>query len=357
MIVQFRTSTAIPIDSFALMGINVKNQPDAIGRFGTGLKYAVAVILRHGGDLKVFVDGVEYMFYLSDKEFRGKVFKQVRMKKRKGLASWFSSKALPFTTEFGKDWELWQAYRELESNTRDERGETVTFDDPEDPDAVPPAEGTVIQVDCHDFYEQISEAKVFLPAEPGNLIYSDSIVNIYDAPSKFLYYQGIRVYSLRYPARLTYDFKKGSVQLTEDRTAGNNWYLIHVLSMIVQSKMERQDIIYKVLSKSKDQNRFTPTFETMELNFDYTEKGSPQFAHAAERLVWSGHAGKSVAGYVPSFSAYHSRKDDVTISMPRADWNRVEEALNEWKIRGGHELEVEMSVRRLIDKIDSGIIF
>ena len=31
------------------MGINVKENPDAIGTFGTGLKYALSIILRMGG--------------------------------------------------------------------------------------------------------------------------------------------------------------------------------------------------------------------------------------------------------------------------------------------------------------------
>lgn len=361
MIVQFITPTAIPLDSFALMGINAKTDSNAIGRFGTGLKYAVAVILRHGGDLKVFVDGVEYMFYLAYKEFRGKTFRQVRMRRRKGYNKWFSSRALPFTIELGKDWQLWQAYRELESNTRDERGVTRTFQDPEDPEAVPPAAGTVIQVNCPGFYEQIAEAEVFLNTpDQSKLVYSDDMVDIYDLPSKHLYYRGIRVYTLRYPARLTYDFKRGSVTLTEDRTAANNWYLIHMLSIIIQSKMDRRDILYKALSKSRDQNKYSPTFETMELNFDYTEAGSEHFSYASAALSSRGLAGKSIAGYLPSYTAYKDRKDNVSIDLPRSDWDNIELVLKFWLERFIGDAEQEQrraSAKRLLSKIQPATMF
>ena len=73
MIVQFKTPTSVPLEAFSLMGVNVKTSNNAIGRFGTGLKYAVAVILRYGGSIQLFIDGVEHEFYLSKKEFRGKI--------------------------------------------------------------------------------------------------------------------------------------------------------------------------------------------------------------------------------------------------------------------------------------------
>lgn len=359
MIVQFRTPTAIPLEAFSLLGVNVKTTTTAIGRFGTGLKYAVAVILRHGGIIKLFVEGVEYEFYLHSKEFRGKTFQQIRMRKRDSgpIGRWLSSKALPFTTEFGKDWKLWQAYRELESNTIDEGGETLTFvyDGTNGGKSFrydPPAKGTTIIVDCPGFYEVTQSSGVFLrDQDHGLMVYSDDSVTIYDAPSKYLYYQGIRVYDLRYPARLTYDFKQGYVNLTEDRTAGNAWYLLHMLGLILQQKMDSRNVLYKVLSKSRDENRYTPTFETMELNFDHTEPGSAAFAVAAEKLNQSGTGGKSISGYYGSYGAYVQRKDEMSVTLPRKDWDLVSEALSASLIDLILPDEVVAAVSRLQDKI------
>ena len=105
----FKTPGRIPLEAFSTFGINVKKSNDPIGRFGTGLKYAVAVILRLGGTIEFWVDGVHHIFYLKEDKFRGESFDFIRMKKEKGLLSkvgWEYTK-LPFTTELGKDWQLW----------------------------------------------------------------------------------------------------------------------------------------------------------------------------------------------------------------------------------------------------------
>lgn len=355
MIVQFRTPTTIPLEAFSLLGVNVKTSSSAIGRFGTGLKYAVAVILRHGGTLQLFVDGTEYEFYLHSKDFRGKTFQQIRMRKRDSgpLGRWLSSKALPFTTEFGKDWKLWQAFRELMSNTKDEAGEVLTFKygPKESPGFNPPAKGTTIIVDCPAFYEAMQEAEVFLVHDGQELVYEDDSVEIYNRPSKHLYYQGIRVYDLRYPARLTYNFKTGYVNLTEDRTAGNAWYLMHSLGLILQQKMTRRDMLYKVLTQSTKDNRYTPTFETMELNFDHTEPGSVEFGSVAQSLVSRGSGGKSISGYYGSWSSYKERKDDKQITLPRMDWDLISEALSASLIDLILPDDQVAAVSRLQDKI------
>jgi len=347
MIVQFKTPGEIPLDAFSLLGINVKHSPTAIGRFGTGLKYAVAVILRHGGEIKLFINMVEYEFYLAKKDFRGKTFQQVRMRKRGGLGKWLTSKALPFTTEFGKDWGLWQAYRELESNTRDEDGVTSIGTD-----MGIPARGTLIHVDCPGFHEHIEKAEAFLPEEKdrGNRVYSGPMVDIYDRPSKHLYYQGIRVFDLRYPARMTYDFKAPYVQLTEDRTAANSWNMMYHLAMIFQKEVTDRSILYKALSKTKDEDRWNATFETMDLNFDYTEEGSDSFALVAHRLTSAGSGGRSISGYYGSHSSYSSLQAEKSVSLPRLDWDNICTFIKE--VRGQIDSKsVEASVDKLMAKI------
>lgn len=56
-VVQFRTPGLIPLEAFDTMGISAKVGDHPIGRFGTGLKYAVAVILREGGIIRLFRPG------------------------------------------------------------------------------------------------------------------------------------------------------------------------------------------------------------------------------------------------------------------------------------------------------------
>ena len=54
MKVYFYNNGFLPRDSFALMGASEKSE-GAIGFFGTGLKYAIACILRWNGSIEIKV--------------------------------------------------------------------------------------------------------------------------------------------------------------------------------------------------------------------------------------------------------------------------------------------------------------
>ena len=43
--ISFITPTALPIEAATTMGVSVKETDGAIGKFGTGLKYAIAGVL------------------------------------------------------------------------------------------------------------------------------------------------------------------------------------------------------------------------------------------------------------------------------------------------------------------------
>jgi hypothetical protein len=107
-------------------------------------------------------------------------------------------------------------YRELEANRIDEGGKTYIIDGEPSNDFV----GTtriVVQnealVACHEARDTI-----FLPqAARGALEHSTADVEVFDAPSKHLYYRGMRVYDLPKPALRTYNVLR-ELELTEDRT-------------------------------------------------------------------------------------------------------------------------------------------
>lgn len=334
MITQFRTTTAIPLEAFTILGINVKFTATAIGRFGTGLKYAVAVILRHGGRFRLFVEGVEYEFYLGKLTFRGTDFKQIRMRKRNGLGKWLSSKALPFTTEFGKDWKLWQAYRELESNTRDEGGETWSFLEEEvegqhflpREDYRPPARGTTIQIECPGFAEAIKKDEVFLDRGNRKLLHSCPAFDIYEGDSRHIYYQGIRVYELRYPARFTYDFKPGYVTLTEDRTAANAFMLFYYIAKEAMDFSD-EDLLRKIMAKGD-----APCMETHDLNFDTDRQARQAFRTVAHSLWTGGSLGKSGGSWRAVSVSRSSATADISVTLSRGTWELLLKAVE----RGRH---------------------
>lgn len=285
--VAFCTPGKIPMDAFTIMGVNVKVSDNPIGRFGTGLKYAVAVILRHGGSIQLFIGGVEYEFYIHKRDFRGEEIKQIRMRKKDGLGKWLSSRALPFTTQLGRNWELWQAYRELESNTRDESGWTMVAEEGSHVQLTDDA-GTMFVIDCPGFVEQVKEAKVFLDPSQLHLAYKNPMLEAYSEPSQYLYYRGIRVYTLRYKSRLTYNFTNG-VDLTEDRTLSYPYYMYSVIAQALMSCDDRK-LLRRVLAKPETHEG--PRFETNDLQLNSEAKANDTFRSVAASLTAEGRGGE-----------------------------------------------------------------
>ena len=115
----FENEGELDIRALTIMGLNVKETDTPIGYFGTGFKYGVAVAVRNGCSV-IIQDGtgVESRISQADQEFRGQTYSGLRLEELE----------LPFTTDLGKKWELWQAYREFKSNCMDEGGEVSASD-------------------------------------------------------------------------------------------------------------------------------------------------------------------------------------------------------------------------------------
>lgn len=224
MPIAFRTPTLIPMKAFTTFGVNAKpNSENPIGYFGTGLKYAVAVTLRLGGKISLWLGNDEYVFFTRDLDFRGSEFTEIRMKRRRGLTT-FMNTAMPYTTLLGRDWEPWMVVRELESNTRDEGGSSLQLDDenPSEMSWLNTFNGkrgeSYIIIDCpviEAAYEEMDS--IFMP-EDLELITLNDNVEVYNAESDYIFFRGMRIVKTNHRCMFTYNFL-ADVELTEDRTA------------------------------------------------------------------------------------------------------------------------------------------
>lgn len=114
--VVFRNRGLIDTRAITTFGISAKDPSNAnpIGYFGTDLKYAIAVLLRRQIPITI-MSGLEVLrFEVRSDVVRSKPFEMVCM----------NGNPIGFTTDLGKNWELWQAFRELYSNCIDEFGKT-----------------------------------------------------------------------------------------------------------------------------------------------------------------------------------------------------------------------------------------
>lgn len=313
----FENDGVVPLEAFTTFGMSAKpGSTNPIGKFGTGLKYAVAITLCLGGTFRLWRGEEEYVFYTKDEDFRGKTFAKVRMKRRKGILSAWRYEALPFTTELGKHWEPWMAVRELEANVRDEENGTSCTIGTDGPTQYLPREGrTVIVIDCDAMEEAYGKLdEIFLP-EREPLFENDS-VRIFDGPSNHVFYRGMRVTDLRKPSLYTYEMKH--VFLTEDRTSQypflDNGNMKKALLACPSNAM------VKYVVDNADGHH--------ESTFDWDDKG-PKASSAWYGALTRSSVGGRFAALRDNLHYGLGRNEDVEVTMEVRMWERVLETMRD----------------------------
>jgi hypothetical protein len=211
----FSTQSKLDLRSLTTFGVNSKpNSKNPIGYFGTGLKYAFAVLARESIDVKIVIANKPYTLAVVAETFREKEFEFLYLVDGGG-----KRKKLPFTTELGKNWKLWQAFRELYTNTIDENGSIAKGVD----DTTYIGRGTYTIVAGEAFAEVFDQRFTHTFIREG-LGLTGGGVQILNRPSDAIYYRGVRVMELPKgtPSLLTYNILD-PIKLTEDRTAECQW--------------------------------------------------------------------------------------------------------------------------------------
>lgn len=112
--IVFETNGEIDVAAITTFGVSVKVGDNPIGMFGTGLKYGVAVLLRTGHRVTGFIGEEPIEFSTRRQLIRGRAFEVVELRRGDG-----QPESAGFTTDLGKTWQVWMAYRELYCNARD----------------------------------------------------------------------------------------------------------------------------------------------------------------------------------------------------------------------------------------------
>ena len=204
------------IDPMAMLtfGVSAKANDSAIGMFGTGFKYAVAVLLRNGFKFTVFSGDKSYSFDTQEQTIRDQQFNIVHM----------NGEPVNFTTDLGKFWEPWMAVRELASNALDEGGEWCLTNIANHDNI-----GTTIVISGAGVDQLYTECSDLFLSTPALAV--GGPVNIHPGQSSWVYYRGIRAMKLDQPSMYTYNILE-AVTLTEDRTIKYSW---DVQSMVTRS--------------------------------------------------------------------------------------------------------------------------
>ncbi len=230
--IVFKNEGILDINSIITFGVSVKEKESAIGFFGTGLKYAIAVLLRNGCNISIKSGKEVYNFGTEELIVRGKSFPVITM----------NGDQLSFTTEYGKTWELWQAARELYSNCLDEGGVVTEEID----DSFP---GTQVIVMGESFDLVWKERHTFLLSAP--VLWANDKLEVCEGPSEYAYYQGIRAYTLPTRAKFTYNLKTHQ-KLTEDRALANWWGAQFELTWALASCDNREILESVIINNPED---------------------------------------------------------------------------------------------------------
>lgn len=222
--VYFMNNGTFDLRGMLTFGLSAKVKDDAIGFFGTGFKYAVAIILRNLGTIKITTKGEDGAFYMYEFFCKREVFR--------GQETDFifildhstgESISANITTKVGINWKHWMAFRELYCNCNDENGVTSTeyqqgFD-------------TVIEVDCAPIYQAFQEKDSYIlpKMEP---IFKTANAEIYERKLPYVYYRGVAVYRSDDSA-YTYNILD-YVELTEDRTVKYECYVRFAMQKVLQ---------------------------------------------------------------------------------------------------------------------------
>lgn len=211
MTVYFANSGLIDLDVIRVMGVSIKTRANPIGYFGTGLKFAISTLLRTGHEITLTRGAEVYRFTQRESIIRGEKVSRVFM----------NDEALPFTTALGKNWQVWQAYRELHSNTLDEAG-TIT-----DKEATA---DTVIAVTGDDIQREFNNRDaIFLEGKP---IAGNEFLEVYPGKTNSVFYRGVRAGAMPKEMMFSYNILT-PMTLTEDRTFDSQFTVEWKLSALL----------------------------------------------------------------------------------------------------------------------------
>lgn len=226
------------------MGTNVKVGDSPIGYFGTGLKYAIAISLRLGGTVTIQSGLGELTFDTYVDNIRGKEFGFIRMNGSGSENCQADNQLLGFTTELGKNWQPWMAYREFYCNAMDEPEATVyvgsTIPEPE------PNVTKIIVTNCPELMHAHTNKHEWLLDTNSKVYDKTECLEIHPHNgTKNYYYRGIKVGEFDSMPRYTYNVTDKLI-LTEDRTC-HPTYIDSKIIAAIKDHTQNPNVIREIL--------------------------------------------------------------------------------------------------------------
>jgi len=236
--IRIKNAGIIEPQALHLLGASTKrNDNTKIGQFGSGNKYAIAYLLRNGYSLNVFAGKQEVSIETKPEKFRDQEFNLV----------YINGEKTSITTEMGKDWQFWQAIREIYCNAIDEGGCTMDFVQ----EFSPVENETHFYIDTKkDVLEFVSNfdnyfatnKKVIFECEFGRILEKSGT-------SANIYRKGIRCHNTKKTSMYDYDFSE--MEIDENRLVRYYWQIEEKIWKLL-FMCDNEEVIMNVLHNSSN---------------------------------------------------------------------------------------------------------
>jgi hypothetical protein len=296
----FVTPGLIDLEAVFTFGVHAKETDNPIGYFGTGLKFSIATLLRTGHKVHIHRGNTGHEFRVVEMTFRDKQFQKI----------FLDGRDLAFTTDLGRNWEIWMAFRELESNTRDENG--FTTDDGADltRKLKDQSEFTTIVVSGDGIMSAYQDRQTTFCS--SHVIASTPDLEVREGRSSILYYRGVRVGTTGKPGLYTYNILS-PIKLSEDRQVVGlhlPWHIGKALASFTN------DELLKTILTAPD-----GTFEH-DLDFNPSQP-SPEFLEAFKTVSNTGRVNQTARKLFLTRCQY----EEATLSLNTIQAQQLERAI------------------------------
>ena len=230
--IKISNTGEIDLKAFTLMGASTKDGDDSkIGFFGSGLKYAMAVLLRHAIHFKIYSGLKEIVIKTKREKFRDKIFNMLIIGGRR----------TSLTVEMGKTWIPWFCIREIYCNALDEGSAVIDYVD----DIVPEENATQFYVEYHpDLDILMNNWDNYFSKNRPPLI-SGSYGRILNGGDNLIIYRrGVQAYTSSQNCLFNYDLI--NLNINESRVLDNIWDVKYSLAKLI-SKIADKKMIQNIL--------------------------------------------------------------------------------------------------------------
>lgn len=240
--IRIKNNGLIEPQALHLVGASTKrNDSSKIGQFGSGNKYALAYFLRNGYNIRVFAGTTEIPIFTKKESFRDNEFNLI----------YINDEKTSITTEMGKDWQFWQAIREVYCNAIDEGGCHLDLVETIDP----------IENETHFYIDTKKDVLEFIGnfdnyfATKKKILFEGKTGRILEksGTTANIYRKGIKCVHSNKASIFDYDFN--DIQIDENRIVMYNWLTEEKLWDLI-FECDNEEIIMQILHACGDSNNF-----------------------------------------------------------------------------------------------------